>query len=301
MPGADMAWDMAQDMDRGVFLLGVGGQKCGTSWLHDMLMRSAQVDMGFNKEYHIFDARTLPECVRFKNGPLKRYDRQVAAGTPPAPGSKLWLRAHFLREPDTYYDYFAQRLAAPDIRLTGDITPSYSGLSTDTLAEIRDGMAARGVPTKVVFLMRDPVERSWSALRMSRRQTALKNPGHVFKLSEFDQLRANYKEPNYELRANYAATLARLETVFDAGDIFVEFYETLFAQDVMDRFCAFAGIDPIDADMDKQVNPSPKTSAIPEDIAEEMALHYAAIYRTLADRFGADPLKSMWWSARFVL
>jgi hypothetical protein len=149
--------------------------------------------------------------------------------------------------------------------------------------------------------MRDPVERSWSALRMSRREVARKNPGHVFKLSEFDHLRASYKKPNYELRANYAATLERLDAVFAPEDMFVEFYETLFDADVIRRFCTFVGIDPIAADMDKQVNPSPKTSAIPEDIAEEMALHYAAIYRTLADRFGAEHLKSIWWSARFVL
>jgi hypothetical protein len=285
----------------GGFLLGVGGQKCGTSWLHDMLMRSVEVDMGFNKEYHIFDARTLPECARFRDGTLKRYDELAAAGRPAPPDTKLALRTHFLREPNTYYDYFAQRLAAPGIRLTGDITPSYSGLSTDTLAEIRDGMAARDVPTRVVFLMRDPVERSWSALRMSRREVARKNPGHVFKLSEFEHLRASYKKPNYELRANYAATLARLEAVFAPGDIFLEFYETLFAQDVIDRFCAFAGIAPIDADMDKQVNPSPKTSAIPEEVAAEMAVHYAYIYRRLADRFGAAHLKSIWWSAEFVL
>jgi hypothetical protein len=120
------AQERAQDVTSGVFLLGVGGQKCGTSWLHDMLMRSGQVDMGFNKEYHIFDARTLPECARFKDGPLKRYDRQVAAGTPPEPDTKLWLRAHFLRDPETYYDYFAQRLVPQDVRLTGDITPSCS-------------------------------------------------------------------------------------------------------------------------------------------------------------------------------
>jgi hypothetical protein len=288
-------------MTTGVFLLGVGGQKCGTSWLHDMLTRSDQVDMGFKKEYHIFDARTLPECARFRDGTLKRYDALCAAGTPAPVDTKLALRTHFLRDPETYYDYFAQRLLPPGIRLTGDITPSYSGLSTDTLTEIRDGMAARGVPTKVVFMMRDPVERSWSALRMSRRQTALKNPGYVFKLTEFEQLLASYRKPNYELRANYAATLERLDSVFAAEALFLQFYEALFDVEVIARFCSFAGIDPISADMDNQVNPSPKTSSIPESVAEELARHYAHIYHYLADRFGQDRIRSLFWSARLVL
>lgn len=285
----------------GTFLLGVGAQKCGTSWLHDMLLCSDQVDMGFNKEYHIFDARTLPECARFRNSPLNRYDALVAKGATPGPKSKLAMRSNFLRDPESYYDYFSQRLAPPTIRLTGDITPSYSGLSIETLTQIRDGMAARGVPTKVMFLMRDPVERACSAIRMSRRQTALKNPGHVFNLSEYDQLRANYKKPSYELRSNYAGTVDRLYAVFDSDEIFLEFYETLFSQTVFDRFCAFAEITPFDADLDKKVNPSPKTSPIPEDISKELALYYAPVYRALADRIGADHLKSVWWSARFVL
>ena len=131
-------------MTRKTFLLGAGGQKCGTSWLHDMLTRSPQVDMGFSKEYHIHDARTLPECARFKISPMTRYERLMAAGTPPPPGSKLALRAGFMIDPETYYDYFAQRVAAPGIVLTGDFTPSYSGLSIETLTEIRDGIAARG-------------------------------------------------------------------------------------------------------------------------------------------------------------
>lgn len=83
--------------------------------------------------------------------------------------------------------------------------------------------------------------------------------------------------------------------------MFLGFYETLFDMDIITRFCAFAGIDPIAVDLDKQVNPSPKTGAIPEDIAGEMAQHYAPVYQALANRFGADHLKSIWWSARLVL
>ena len=50
---------------------------------------------------------------------------------------------------------------------------------------------------------------------MSRREVARKNPGHVFAQTEFEQLRASYQHPSYELRANYAATLDRLDAVFD--------------------------------------------------------------------------------------
>ena len=41
------------------FLLGVGAQKAGTSWLHDQLNRRRDADFGFLKEYHVFDALEL--------------------------------------------------------------------------------------------------------------------------------------------------------------------------------------------------------------------------------------------------
>lgn len=43
------------------FLLGVGCQKDGTTWVHDYLSTHRKVDMGFEKEYHIIDALHLRE------------------------------------------------------------------------------------------------------------------------------------------------------------------------------------------------------------------------------------------------
>ena len=44
----------------GVFLLGIGAQKAGTTWLHAQLNRRRDADFGFLKEYHVHDALTLP-------------------------------------------------------------------------------------------------------------------------------------------------------------------------------------------------------------------------------------------------
>jgi hypothetical protein len=38
------------------FILGVGAQKGGTTWLHRQLNKNKNIDLGFRKEYHIFDA-----------------------------------------------------------------------------------------------------------------------------------------------------------------------------------------------------------------------------------------------------
>ena len=39
-----------------IFILGVGAQKAGTTWLHRQLIKSANFNFGHRKEYHVFDA-----------------------------------------------------------------------------------------------------------------------------------------------------------------------------------------------------------------------------------------------------
>ena len=38
-----------------IFILGVGAQKAGTTWLHSQLSTNNSIDFGFRKEYHVFD------------------------------------------------------------------------------------------------------------------------------------------------------------------------------------------------------------------------------------------------------
>ena len=54
------------------FILGVGCQKGGTTWLHQQLNKSKNTDMGFLKEYHVFDALYVPECQGFLSDKLTR-------------------------------------------------------------------------------------------------------------------------------------------------------------------------------------------------------------------------------------
>ena len=64
----------------------------------------------------------------------------------------------------------------PTIRLTADITPGYAALPAERLAMIRAGFESRGVRPAAVYLLRDPVERIWSAARMDMRAAATTRP-----------------------------------------------------------------------------------------------------------------------------
>ena len=64
--------DQLTDEDRPVFLLGTGCQKGGTAWLHDYLGSSAETDLGFMKEYHVWDRLDLAEDLPGLKRVLKR-------------------------------------------------------------------------------------------------------------------------------------------------------------------------------------------------------------------------------------
>ena len=152
----------------GVFMLRVGAQKAGTSWLHQQLHTGADADFGCLKEYHVLDARTIAELKRFRQLNCKPLQ--------PRP----WLRQCFIHNPEHYGDYFPWLLSKPRLRgahilLTGGLTPSYALLSTDTLKSINTNFQACGIAVKPVFLMRNPIEWLISSKRMKLRKQGLRD------------------------------------------------------------------------------------------------------------------------------
>lgn len=293
------------------FLLGVGCQKGGTTWLHDYLAGHPQCDMGFQKEYHIFDGLDLPDLKAFRGntrrkisqirqqyglGPRRMNPDQTGQGVlPPAVQreyDRAVLRDSFYRDLNTYADYFRD-LAAPDpIRLVGDITPSYAGLGAERLAGVRALLEARGFQVAVVFLMRDPVDRLYSAVRMELRERQRQGKGGNQSASAL--LRQRYAKPNNEMRTRYDTTIAALETAFDPGQIHYGFYETLFSDSELQRLTGFLGIEARPADFGARINASPRDEVLDPDVAAEVRRHYAATYDRCMEKFGADFLRGIW-------
>jgi hypothetical protein len=263
------------------FLLGVGCQKGGTAWLHRYLEASPQCDPGFRKEYHVWDALDLP------SGKLAR-ERIENQGGP---------RAAFLTEPDRYFDYFSELLQPSRIRLTADITPGYAALSAERLSMIRAGFLARDVRPVAVYLVRDPVERIWSAARMDLRRKGQDAP-------EAPETRVDhmYLHPMYADRTRYDLTMDTLEQAFPREDVFYGFYERLFSADTLAPLCEFLGIDFHEPDFGRQVNVSPKSegATLPEETVRTVARHFAPVYDAVQRRFPDLDLAELWPSARLI-
>ena len=208
----------------GTFVLGLGAQKAGSSWLHAQLNRRRDAEFGFLKEYHIHDARTLPEA-----GFSNRRTRSLIK-------PRTWRRQRFIAQPQRYYDYFTKLLHRTGIRLTGDITPSYSALSIGTLMEIKANFEQRKIRLRPVFLMRDPIERIISSQRMQlRKQNQLNHEAEVEALRQL----CIERPERVTLRSNYGHTLRALTQVFDPSECFIDLYERLFTQQAGNAFETF--------------------------------------------------------------
>lgn len=253
-------------MEGKTFLLGVGAQKSGTTWVHRWLEGSEGVRMGPFKEYHVWDAATLDACRDFRRPLWSR-------------GAQNRLQALMQRVPYVYFEHFRRLLDAPDVRLTADITPSYSGLSADTFKRIRAGFGRRGIAVKVLFLMRDPVARSFSAARMlsDKENRLAAEAGRPATTSAEDWLDRNLQAEYMRLRSDYPATLSALHAAFRPDEIHTEFYETMFTPDGLDRLSRFLGVTADPEKAAQRVNEG-RPAPLPPELAERAARHFAPVY-----------------------
>ena len=285
------------------FILCVGAQKAGTSWLHKQLCKSQNFAQGFAKEYHTFDSLYSPVCSNMRNRLLRstrlainRMDDRAGQGSPLSQHAK---RLSFIESTDNYFEYFDYLwLTNSLITSTGDVTPSYSTLDAKAFAVIREGLLKKGFTPRVVFLMRDPIERIWSMLRMEWRNRK--------KVVGFDEamkrLLACHRNPGVQLRTQYDRTIIELEKVFPANELCYGFYENLFSLHGFKGIMQFTGLDLQAPDFMESINSSPKGEDTEPDaqVAAEIVKTYGSVYTFILSRFGEQML-DLWHGYRYLL
>ena len=264
------------------FLLGVGAQKAGTSWLHDQLHRRRDADFGFLKEYHVFDALELEHFSSFR--PQNPSPLQW----------RTWRRARMIRRPERYFSYFASRLKPSHIRLTGDITPSYAGLSAKSFQQIRSAFIQRGVTTRAVFIMRDPVERFLSQQRMQ-----LRKRGSLTPEQEIEHLdKASIKlHKRVSPRSDYAATLDALRAGLAQSEVFIGLYETLFTPAAHRDLCRYLGIPEQIPDLNHRINASQATTSVEPEVLQRLGRHFAPLVASVQERCPNLEVEQHWSTA----
>lgn len=244
-----------------IFVVGVGAQKAGTTWLYDFLGRHAQVAISPIKELHYFDVVHRPDLCGFWSEHFRRdmvgLLRSLASG-----GTASTLQLHNLMDrvrmdsdAHAYLEYF-DRLATYGRRVVGEITPSYSIMPETGFADMRDMISASGAKPRIIFIMRDPAERFWSQCRM---RAALKEEERTAAQICDDSLR----DPGFVDRGRYDWTIARLQRVFPGESLLFLFYEDMFQDASIKRICDFLEIGYAPPDFTREINKSPEAALDP--------------------------------------
>lgn len=219
------------------FFLGLGAQKSGTTWLFKQLIKSNRFSPGLCKEYHLFDYLHLDSkevrknaanrINNFKNGdPTLDYEQ------------KLRLIDCFYSNTEHYYDYI-DKILTDESKFTTDITPAYAHLDSDVLSDIKLKFEKRNVQMKVIYLMREPVSRMESGIRMKIRR--LGKLGKV-DAKEMKNIMDVALSSEALLKSHYSFTVNQLDKVFAPADIFYCFYEELFHSQSIIRLAKFFDI-----------------------------------------------------------
>lgn len=278
--------------------LGIGAARCGTTWLGESLSRSPDVWIPRIKEIHYFtrssrylgpsqlEEGTAAQRLFSPQLPYKRYRRKllraIASNIARPSLSKLHWDANFLlRKPgdDWYASLFSQGYG----KVTGEITPRYCVLGLDDAKRLRSLIP----DLKLLFLMREPVDRTWSILKYHE-----KRQGVPLTSLPLDELRQRAFHKAVLEQSDYASILQRWRAVFPAEQMLVACFDEIVADPkaLLARICRFLGIGDIPgppdaADTATKVNAS-FVKPMPAVLQSMLIAHYAPMISRLAETEG---------------
>ena len=224
----------------------IGAQKAGTTWLYRNLYPHPQVWMPKEKELHYFDEKlwetdsSLKTRLKGKRMVDDRWRRQARRQLKAYRNRGLsrkdvvWDLRYFLGKPGD--EWYASLFEQGDGRVCGEATPDYSILDPETIAHVHELMPE----TKIIFMMRNPIERAWSQTLMEIGWE--KNVEDL----PFPRLNRHFVAVRSRVFTNYLRTLENWREFYPEEQIFVGFLEdaNFHPNQLMLRLYEFLGVDP---------------------------------------------------------
>jgi hypothetical protein len=268
--------------------IGIGAQKAGTTWLHRNLRTHPQIYMP-RKEVHYFDRKIKPPTnpvarIFGKRETDSQWRRQVKRASvelikKPSPRDLRWNFNYYLR---SYNDrWYAAVFEPKNGRVAGEITPAYSVLNRDRVAHVHSLVPE----AKIVFFMRNPMERAWSHTVMSFDKVEKRSAKFASEKQLFDKLG---RDSTWKL-SNYLRTLENWGAFYPEERFFVGFLEDVhfFPEDLLRRLYGFLGVDPHfePPRAEKKIH-SRSIATMPTKIAIHLAQTFREEITHLQERFG---------------
>lgn len=262
----------------------IGAQKAGTSWLYYNIKRHPDVQMPPYKEIFYFNSpAVLPTITRIlhpKNTGMRRRTWRVITYHLPRnrQHTRWFLRYLLLPRTDEWY---ASLFSRSEGQITGDITPTYARLGEARVAKVR----ALLPDAKVIYSLRNPIQRTWSQVAMYFSQWPYQGLGSV----SSEQIKSFVERGSFR-DSDYLRTLRIWESLYPQYQFHVVFFDELvqspqtFFQDI----CNFLGLDAADRSIPQSVHKKRNVrrySSIPEHHARHLASKYYDQIEELHRRF----------------
>ena len=260
------------------YFAGVGAQKAGTTWLHDQLATHPEVALPARKEVHYFDMVTAHRGGRsFGLHYLRQLQRAAIAGQQGRVRDLTELLSLSF-EGDQGYRAYLSKTATEQTRVTGEITPAYACLTDAGFTRLAEALHQ----PRIIFIMRDPLARYWSSVRMFERDPSLLPEAFATLI----------QRQGVWARCDYSATLTGLERNFSSDNVLYLFYESLFQERTLMQVARFLRVEERWSwDIDRVSNPGP--AQVMPDPPGEVVERLRVVYDAVRQRFG-DQVPDSW-------
>ncbi|MCC5808686.1 MAG: sulfotransferase domain-containing protein [Opitutales bacterium] len=278
----------------------IGAQRCGSSWLYEMLRQHPGLWLPPVKELHYFD--TLQHSLDGRRagrqprkkvvlGKLTRIStwmdpvfikRRLFAKHP-------WLDIRFTKiysrkdnSLEWYQSFFYA--AARKGLATGEVTPAYAILPRSEILKIH----SMNSDLKIILVLRDPVKRAWSHAMKDICRAYNRNPEEVDEKTFLDFFHSD----ECVSRSDYVSCLERWESVFPKNQIHIVSFDGLAAdpEAFLEDVFVFLEVDPGRTHQLEGLREMRNASAatakpIPPRLRQALAEQHLPGLRKLAKRF----------------
>jgi hypothetical protein len=263
--------------------IGIGAQKAGTTWLFKQFEKSNQIQLPPVKELHYFDRSStylspniLEETLlkdRMKNPKwVLRSIFEILKNAKDFGWFKKWYFSD-------YSDKWYLSLFNGYSKCKGEITPAYAILREEDISEMSKLL---GEDTKIIFMLRNPIDRAWSSYK------------YKYNITEYDK--GDYEDAkrffvsDYQVfRSEYLKTIQLYKKYFNS--ICIAFFDAITEnpKDLLFDIFNYLNLDTKEIDsfsgLQKRINTS-KTIEIPDRIYNFLTDMYQEQIKELSIEYG---------------
>ena len=269
-------------MSKGPDFICIGAEKAGTTWLYDNIRHHPEIWLPPPpfKELHYFDDRipnkSLQHIGRFNHGNLVRRYSPIIRDPRWSTFRWLWRFNHHKNDSMQWY----RSLFSAEGKLSGDITPTYSTLDERGVEYVRRVVKEN---CKVILILRDPVSRFWSSIKMLYRYN-----NRDIRNEDASSITKELERPYMALKSDYPRIINIWRMYFPNNQFGIYFYDDLvldsdaFLKSIL-QFLKLGNSDWKSPALNKRSNTDKNLIDMPNDIKAAVSNFYLPDLEVLSD------------------